>query len=174
MCGLVREQAKTEIECEGDNQQDNERKAAFANATIQIVPDPESGSPKLGIAEDERHAAEAMIIARYTMFNQVYFHKTRVILDIHLQNAFEAMLPGSASFDSRRRRAVRLFWNKSNKVHDKHDARHGHGGDHEHQQQLARFPHNAHFAHAPRRARALAVVSSRPVIEPHRAARLRP
>jgi HD superfamily phosphohydrolase len=63
-------------------------------AAIKIVSDPESGSPKLGIAEDGRHAAEAMIIARYMMFNQVYFHKTRVILDFHLQKAFETMLPG--------------------------------------------------------------------------------
>jgi len=62
-------------------------------ATIQVVPDPESGAPKLGVAEDGRHAAEAMIIARYMMFNQVYFHKTRVILDYHLREAIKTMLP---------------------------------------------------------------------------------
>ena len=41
-----------------------------------------------------RHAVEGMIIARYMMFNQVYYHHTRVILDRHLQRALESMLPG--------------------------------------------------------------------------------
>lgn len=98
-------------------------------ATIQIVPDPESGSPKLGIAEDGRHAAEAMIIARYMMFNQVYFHKTRVILDFHLQNAFEAMLPGSALPDPSTPEGVDQYltwddWRVLGKLSD------GEGGEH--------------------------------------------
>jgi hypothetical protein len=63
-------------------------------ATVELVPDVESGSPRLGVSEQGRHAAEAMIIARYMMFNQVYFHKTRVAFDYHLQNALGAMLPG--------------------------------------------------------------------------------
>lgn len=63
-------------------------------ATVELVPDVESGSPRLGVSEQGRHAAEAMIIARYMMFNQVYFHKTRVAFDYHLQQALEAMLPG--------------------------------------------------------------------------------
>ena len=63
-------------------------------ATVQLVPDVETGSPRLGVSEQGRHAAEAMIIARYMMFNQVYFHKTRVVYDYHLQHALEAMLPG--------------------------------------------------------------------------------
>lgn len=62
-------------------------------ATVELVPDVETGSPKLGVSEQGRHAAEAMIIARYMMFNQVYFHKTRVAFDHHLQQALEAMLP---------------------------------------------------------------------------------
>lgn len=63
-------------------------------ATVELVPDVETGSPRLGVSEQGRHAAEAMIIARYMMFNQVYFHKTRVVFDFHLQHALEAMLPG--------------------------------------------------------------------------------
>jgi len=63
-------------------------------AKVRIVTDPESGAPKIGVSEDGRHAAEAMIIARYMMFNQVYFHKTRVILDYHLQAALREMLLG--------------------------------------------------------------------------------
>jgi uncharacterized protein len=62
-------------------------------ATIEIVADVETGTPRIGVSEDGRHAAEAMIIARYMMFNQVYFHKTRVILDFHLQQALKVMLP---------------------------------------------------------------------------------
>jgi uncharacterized protein len=63
-------------------------------ATVELVPDVESGAPRLGIADGGRHAAEGLIIARYMMFSQVYFHKTRVILDFHLQNAVREMLPG--------------------------------------------------------------------------------
>ncbi len=60
-------------------------------ATVSLVRS-ESGAPQLGISEAGRHAAEAMIIARYMMFNQVYFHKTRVILDYHLHYAVQSML----------------------------------------------------------------------------------
>lgn len=63
-------------------------------ATVELVPDVETQSPRLGVSEQGRHAAEAMIIARYMMFNQVYFHKTRVAFDHHLQQALETMLPG--------------------------------------------------------------------------------
>ena len=63
-------------------------------ATVELVLDVETGSPRLGVSEQGRHAAEAMIIARYMMFNQVYFHKTRVAFDYHLQQALETMLPG--------------------------------------------------------------------------------
>jgi HD superfamily phosphohydrolase len=62
-------------------------------ATIQIVHDPETEAPRIGITAAGRHAAEAMLIARYMMFNQVYFHKTRVILDYHFQKAFSELLP---------------------------------------------------------------------------------
>lgn len=60
--------------------------------TITIAGDPESGAPRIGIGEDGRQAAESLIIARYMMFTQVYFHKTRVILDHHLQEALRTIL----------------------------------------------------------------------------------
>jgi uncharacterized protein len=62
-------------------------------ATVELVRDVESGAPRLGVSEGGRHAAEGMIIARYMMFNSVYFHHTRVILDHHLHKALEAILP---------------------------------------------------------------------------------
>jgi uncharacterized protein len=54
----------------------------------------ESGGPRIGVSEGGSHAAEGLILARYFMFTQVYFHKTRVILDHHLQRALGEMLPG--------------------------------------------------------------------------------
>jgi HD superfamily phosphohydrolase len=62
--------------------------------TVELVADVESGESKLGVADGGRHAAEGLIIARYMMFSQVYFHKTRVIFDFHLHKAVESMLPG--------------------------------------------------------------------------------
>ena len=49
---------------------------------------------RLGIAKGGWHAAVGLVLARYFMFTQVYFHKTRVAYDIHLQNALAQMLPG--------------------------------------------------------------------------------
>jgi HD superfamily phosphohydrolase len=66
-------------------------------ATVKLVPDIETQTPRIGISSGGRHAAEGLIIARYMMFNQVYFHKTRVILDYHLQRAVKEMLPGGIS-----------------------------------------------------------------------------
>ena len=48
---------------------------------------------RIGIEEGGWHAAEGLIIARYFMFTQVYFHKTRVILDFHLQGTLADVLP---------------------------------------------------------------------------------
>jgi HD superfamily phosphohydrolase len=49
--------------------------------------------PRIGVSEGGWHAAEGLILARYFMFTQVYFHKTRVIFDHHLQRALSEMLP---------------------------------------------------------------------------------
>lgn len=58
------------------------------------VPESENETPRLGINEGGWHAAEGLILARYFMFTQVYFHKTRVAYDHHLQKALAEMLPG--------------------------------------------------------------------------------
>jgi len=49
---------------------------------------------RLGINEGGVHAAEALVLARYFMFTQVYFHKTRVAFDHHLRGALAELLPG--------------------------------------------------------------------------------
>jgi uncharacterized protein len=50
--------------------------------------------PRLGVTEGGVHAAEALVLARYYMFTQVYFHKTRVAYDHHYREALKAILPG--------------------------------------------------------------------------------
>jgi uncharacterized protein len=50
-------------------------------------------APRLGIDMGGMHAAEALVLARYFMFTQVYFHKTRVAYDIHLRGALADILP---------------------------------------------------------------------------------
>jgi uncharacterized protein len=61
---------------------------------VQVVPGSEGRSPRLGVSEGGFHAAEALVLARYFMFTQVYFHKTRVAFDHHLHNALHDLLPG--------------------------------------------------------------------------------
>jgi HD superfamily phosphohydrolase len=57
-----------------------------------VTSDAERGF-RLGVTEGGLHAAEALVLARYFMFTQVYFHKTRVAFDYHLQHALGEMLP---------------------------------------------------------------------------------
>jgi HD superfamily phosphohydrolase len=76
------------------------------NTVVAIeMPQPEGESGKqglrLGVTEGGVHAAEGLILARYFMFTQVYFHKTRVAYDHHLRHALAVLLPSSSC---RRRR----------------------------------------------------------------------
>jgi len=63
--------------------------------TIVAIPGAERKAPRLGVTEGGWHAAEALVLARYFMFTQVYFHKTRVAYDIHLSGALQKLLPES-------------------------------------------------------------------------------
>jgi HD superfamily phosphohydrolase len=62
--------------------------------TVAAAPGLEGKGPRLGVSEGGWHAAEALVLARYFMFTQVYFHKTRVAFDHHLRRALAEMLPG--------------------------------------------------------------------------------
>lgn len=53
----------------------------------------EDQAPRLGVSEGGGHAAESLILARYFMFTQVYFHRTRMAYDHHIFKALQAMLP---------------------------------------------------------------------------------
>lgn len=64
--------------------------------TLRILPSGEDDSrqPTLGVEEGGLHSAEALLLARYYMYSQVYFHPIRRIYDIHLQNFLTAELAG--------------------------------------------------------------------------------
>lgn len=62
--------------------------------TIRAIPGTQGMAPKLGFSQGGWHAAESLVLARYLMFTQVYFHKTRVAFDIHLKGALSDLLPG--------------------------------------------------------------------------------
>jgi len=66
--------------------------------TLRILPrtgDSYEGSkePVLGIEEGGLHSAEALLLARYFMYSQVYFHPVRRIYDIHLKDFLKSWLP---------------------------------------------------------------------------------
>lgn len=69
--------------------------------TLRILPPPGpddddgSSEPQLGVEEGGLHSAEALLLARYFMFTQVYYHPVRRIYDVHLQDFLRAWLPGS-------------------------------------------------------------------------------
>jgi uncharacterized protein len=69
--------------------------------TLRILPkidkatddEPGSQEPALGIEEGGLHSAEALLLARYFMFSQVYYHHVRRIYDIHLKDFLKKWLP---------------------------------------------------------------------------------
>ncbi len=61
--------------------------------TLSLGTEPESGEIVLGIDENGWHVAESLVIARYQMFTQVYFHKTVRAYQYHLEEAMKSVLP---------------------------------------------------------------------------------
>lgn len=61
--------------------------------SVEVMVRPDGLGLGLGVNEGGFHAAEALVLARYFMFTQVYFHKTRVAFDHHLQRALAEILP---------------------------------------------------------------------------------
>jgi len=60
--------------------------------TLRILPQATGGSqePVLGVEDGGLHSAEALLLARYFMYTQVYFHPVRRIYDFHLQEFLRA------------------------------------------------------------------------------------
>ena len=61
-------------------------------ATVELCKPLEDDGHELGVGDDGVHAVEALLIARYLMFTQVYFHRTRAIYDHHLVLAMKQIL----------------------------------------------------------------------------------
>jgi HD superfamily phosphohydrolase len=63
---------------------------------LLIAPDDRSevAEPSLGLEEGGLHSAEALLLARYFMYSQLYFHPVRRIYDIHLKDFLREWLPG--------------------------------------------------------------------------------
>jgi len=53
----------------------------------------ESREPMLGVEEGGLHSAEALLLARYFMYSQLYCHPIRRIYDIHLRDFLMSWLP---------------------------------------------------------------------------------
>ena len=51
------------------------------------------GDPVIAIEEGGWHAAEGLILARYMMFTQVYFHHVRQAFDHHVEGVLSELLP---------------------------------------------------------------------------------
>ncbi|HEU4760554.1 MAG TPA: HD domain-containing protein [Dehalococcoidia bacterium] len=62
--------------------------------TLTVIEHPINDSPILALEAGGLHAAEALLLARYFMFLQVYFHDVRRIYDRHLVDFLSASLPG--------------------------------------------------------------------------------
>lgn len=52
----------------------------------------ETDAPVLAIEDKGWHIAESLVLARYQMFSQVYFHKVRRIYDYHIRCAVKEIL----------------------------------------------------------------------------------
>jgi HD superfamily phosphohydrolase len=61
--------------------------------TLRILPKPGSDEPVPGIEAGGLHSAEALLLARYFMYTQVYFHHARRVYDFHLTEFLKAWLP---------------------------------------------------------------------------------
>ncbi|MBE9582185.1 MAG: HD domain-containing protein [Proteobacteria bacterium] len=69
--------------------------------TMRILPPPEHGDeqerssePCIGVEAGGLQSAESLLLARYFMFSQVYFHPIRRIYDIHLKDFLSEWLEG--------------------------------------------------------------------------------
>lgn len=61
---------------------------------LRLVIDPSDDTIKVGLDFGAIHAAEALLLARYFMYTQVYLHDVRRVYDVHLKDYLKAWLPG--------------------------------------------------------------------------------
>ncbi len=73
--------------------------AGKASSSTAETPAPDATTdaivePALGILDGGLHSAESLMLARFFMFTQLYFHPVRRIYDIHLKDFLLQWLPG--------------------------------------------------------------------------------
>jgi HD superfamily phosphohydrolase len=67
--------------------------------TMRILPNSEyenSTEPALGVELGGIHLVENLLISRYFMYSQVYFHHVRKIYDLHLKDYMESLYPNKS------------------------------------------------------------------------------
>jgi HD superfamily phosphohydrolase len=62
--------------------------------SLTVICNRDTGRLELAIERGGEHAFEALILARYQMNTQVYFHKVRRIYDYYLKKYVESLFPG--------------------------------------------------------------------------------
>ena len=79
--------------------------------TVRLCPDPDGEGHHIGVDEDGIHAVEGLLLARFMMFTQLYFHKTRTIYDYHLVECLKELLkPVGGTFPPPEAVADYLAW----------------------------------------------------------------
>lgn len=68
-------------------------------ASLRILWDEEQQKAVIGIERGAIHAAEAMQLARYYIFEQLYYHRVRLALDAHLREYLRIFLEGAYPTD---------------------------------------------------------------------------
>ena len=61
---------------------------------LRLVIDPSTNEIAIGLEHNAIHGAEALLLARYFMYTQVYYHSVRQSYDLHLHDFLRAFLPG--------------------------------------------------------------------------------
>jgi len=85
--------------------------------TLRILQSPPVGrkdvptEPALGVEEGGLRSAEALLLARYFMYSQLYYHPIRLIYDVHLKDFLAAWLP-KGRFPTRVKAFLRLTDNE--------------------------------------------------------------
>lgn len=62
--------------------------------SLEVIIDPDTDEIAIGLSLGGIHAAEALLLARYFMYRQVYLHDVRRVYDIHLKDFLKAWLEG--------------------------------------------------------------------------------
>ena len=77
--------------------------------TVRLCIHPEDETVHVGVDEPGIHAIEGLLIARYMMFTQLYFHKTRSIYDHHLEQCLRDLLRKSGAFPPPTRKGISQY-----------------------------------------------------------------